>query len=71
MDRGLGLLKEAGQHEDIKNPGGKLTWLSQKIAREYGISLNCRRLSKPERLQIGVNSIRIEDVHFLGSVDVW
>ena len=40
VDRGLGLLKEARQHQEIKNPGGMLTWLFQKIAREYGISLN-------------------------------
>ena len=40
VDRGLGLLKEARQTQEIKNPGGMLTWLFQKIAREYGVSLN-------------------------------
>ena len=40
VDRGLGLLKEARQHQEIKNPGGMLTWLFQKIAREQGVSLN-------------------------------
>jgi len=40
VDRGLGLLKEARQQQEIKNPGGMLTWLFQKIARECGISLN-------------------------------
>jgi len=40
VDRGLGLLKEARQHQEIKNPGGMLTWLFQKIAKEYGVSLN-------------------------------
>ena len=38
--RGLGLLKEACQQQEIKNPGGMLTWLFQKIAREQGVSLN-------------------------------
>jgi len=40
VDRGLGLLKEARQIQEIRNPGGMLTWLFQKIAREYGVSLN-------------------------------
>jgi len=40
VDRGLGLLKEARQHQEIKNPGGMLTWLFQKIADEYGVALN-------------------------------
>lgn len=40
VDRCLGLLKEARLQQEIKNPGGMLTWLFQKIAREYGVSLN-------------------------------
>ena len=40
VDRGLGLLKEARQMQEIRNPGGMLTWLFQKIAREQGVSLN-------------------------------
>jgi len=40
VDRGLGLLKEARQYQEIKNPGGMLTWFFQKTARQYGISLN-------------------------------
>ena len=40
VDRGLGLLKEARQSQDIRNPGGLLTRLFQKIAQEYGVSLN-------------------------------
>ena len=44
VDRGLGLLlgllKEARHHQEIKNPGGMLTWLFQKIAREQEVSLN-------------------------------
>jgi len=40
IDRGLGLLKEARQGQDIKSPGAMLTWFFQKIAREYGVSLN-------------------------------
>jgi hypothetical protein len=40
VDRALGLLKEAKQYQDIRNPGGLLTWYFQKIAREYGVLLN-------------------------------
>lgn len=39
VDRALGLLKEARQTQDIRNPGGLLTRLFQKIAGEYGVSL--------------------------------
>lgn len=40
VDRGLGLLKEARQTQDIRNPGGLLTRLFQTFAQEYGVSLN-------------------------------
>lgn len=40
VDRALGLLKEARQTQTIRNPGGLLTRLFQKIAQEYGVSLN-------------------------------
>jgi len=40
VDRAVGLLKETRQTQDVHNPGGLLTWYFQKIAREYGISLN-------------------------------
>lgn len=40
VDRGLGLLKEARQTQNIRNPGGLLTRLFQNFAREYGVSLN-------------------------------
>lgn len=40
VDRALGLLKEARQTQAIRNPGGLLTRLFQKIAQEYGVSLN-------------------------------
>lgn len=39
VDRGLGLLKEARQCQQIHNPGGLLTWYFQRIAGEYGVSL--------------------------------
>jgi hypothetical protein len=40
VDRALGLLKEARQTQTIRNPGGLLTRLFQKIADEYGVALN-------------------------------
>jgi hypothetical protein len=40
VDRALGLLKEAMQSQDIRNLGGFLTRLFQKIAEEQGVSLN-------------------------------
>jgi hypothetical protein len=40
VDRALGLLKEARQSQAIRNPGGLLTRLFQKIAQEQGVSLN-------------------------------
>ena len=40
VDRALGLLKEAKQTQTIRNPGGLLTRLFQKIADEYGVALN-------------------------------
>ncbi|MFO0937498.1 MAG: hypothetical protein U0798_13390 [Gemmataceae bacterium] len=40
VDRALGLLKESRQTQDIRNPGGLLTRLFQKIAQEYGVSLH-------------------------------
>jgi len=40
VDRALGLLKEAQQTQTIRNPGGLLTRLFQKIADEYGVALN-------------------------------
>ena len=40
VDRGLGLLKEARQTQDIRNPGGLLTRLFQKFALEYGVLLH-------------------------------
>jgi len=40
VDRALGLLREAQQSQTIRNPGGLLTRLFQKIADEYGVALN-------------------------------
>jgi hypothetical protein len=40
VDRGLGLLKEARQTQTIRNPGGLLTRLFQRIAEENGVALN-------------------------------
>ncbi len=40
VDRALGLLKESGQHQKIKNPGGLLTRFFQKIAEENCVSLS-------------------------------
>jgi hypothetical protein len=40
VDRALGLLKEARETQAIRNPGGLLTRLFQKIAAEYDVALN-------------------------------